>query len=380
MVLYGVINESVDTYRKASDVQQARYEARNDLAVSIVSAYRDDEQGVLRVAVMNDGKSRTIDPAEGDLLINGELVRPNNISMTVDGARTDLWGPREELELTIRHPALGYFPGINERKALETARGLSGPSDVAVSRDTIFLIDAGAIKMLGLDGSFKGKMTDPNLTSPVAISAVGNDLYIIDNNTHIDRFDFVNRTFSDGLIQQAGFDPVDLFATADLVYVIDGNNTTHVDTFDRDGTAVATPLLTHGNLTAIAVTDRIYLLDDRDHLDAYGLDGTNGTTLVDGADLTEPRDIAVLSGGPGGDRIFVVDDSAANTSCKVEVYDSAGAHVETLGDLVSSTGESRISVSGSIFLSDRDNGLVVARTGTDIKYVAANGISSCVMI
>jgi hypothetical protein len=47
---------------------------------------------------------------------------------------------------------------------------------------------------------------------------------------------------------------------------------------------------------------------------------------------------------------------------------------------VSSTGESRISVSGSIFLSDRDNGLVVARTGTDIKYVAANGISSCVMI
>ncbi|MDH3365489.1 MAG: hypothetical protein OEM29_05755 [Thermoplasmata archaeon] len=312
------------------------------------------------------------------LLVGGVIVNPD--TMEVEGATTNIWLPLDALTITVSNPNITFDPSVNPRTCVNSDAGLTGPSNISVG-DSVYVIDGTSIDVLSFDGLLEFTITDgANLVSPVDLKVSSDYLYVIDEGTHIDRFDidgnWVDRFIDDATNASA---PRSIAVDDEYIYIVDGN--LHLDRFNRTtGLFVDQLIANGGTMTSpqdVFVSSYIFAIDVSSgsyHVDRYSLDGTGGTEIVASSRLSTPTDLAASAEDVDQNCLYIL-----NNSREILVCDEDGSYLGRVSDGLSSSA-SGIDVSGKMFVSDYANGLVVENLGTSIKVVTENGVSEIVML
>lgn len=374
-ILYSSMNDAFDSVSESFD---ERYEYMNDklqTGVAILDASYLRDSDTLEIRVQNTG-SKVLDISKVDLVLGGELMTSAN--KTIEGKTTDVWLPLETLTISMDAPRIVFTAGVDPREVSSNNAALSSPSNITVS-DRAYVLDSQSIDVFDLGGVFDFTITDPtNMVSPSDIKAWGGYLYVLDEGTHIDRFD-ANGTWMDRAVNDTtnSPSPASFAVDSDYIYVVDGND--HVDRYDRSTGSFVDQLIPNGGTMTsprdIFVGANIFVMDYSSgyHIDAYDLDGTGGVQVVGPAMLSSPYDICASAGALADQFIYVT-----NGSSEVLVFDGTGALIEVVDGFLSDSVRG-IDVTGRMFVSDGMNGLVVQKLGTNIKVVVENGIS-CVTV
>ncbi|UCE45142.1 MAG: hypothetical protein JSU93_07105 [Methanobacteriota archaeon] len=376
-VLYNSVNEAFDS---VSDSLDERYDYLNDrsqtsLDITGFSYVKGSDS--LEILVQNTG-SIPLEINKTCLLVGGVVVAPT--TMEVEGATTDLWLPLETLTITVSDPNITYDASVEPRIHLHSDAGLSSPSNMTVG-DSVYMIDGTSIDVMSLNGLLDFTITDPiNLISPVDLKVEGDYLYVLDQGTHVDRFDlegnWVDKLIDDPTNTSA---PKSIAVDDEYVYLVDGFS--HLDRYNRSTGAFVNQLIANGGaMTAprdVFVSAYIFVIDVASgnyHVDRYSLDGTGGTEIVSSTLLAAPGDISASAAGMEERYLCVL-----NNSREILVLEEDGSYLGTVSSGLSSS-VAGVDVSGSIFVSDQANGLVVENIGTSIKVVTENGVSEIAML
>jgi archaellum component FlaF (FlaF/FlaG flagellin family) len=381
LILFSVLYNSVnDTFDSVSESFDDRYEYMSDRTqtdVSVVGVKYSKYTDTLEITVQNTG-SVPLGIGNTQLLVGGMVVVPE--TMEVEGTTTAIWLPQETLTITLSNPNTTFDPAISPRTSLHSDAGLSNPSNISVG-ESVYVIDGTSIDVLSFDGLLEFTITDGvNLVAPVDLKVHGDYVYVLDEGTHIDRFDtdgsWIDRFIDDPTNLSA---PVSIGVDDGYIYIVDGNS--HLDRFNRSTGAFVDQLISNGGTMTtpqdVFVSSFIYVIDVASgsyHIDRYSPDGTGGTEVIASTRLSAPTDVAVSASGVDQAYIYVL-----NNSREVLVFDDDGTYIGTVSESLSSS-VSGVDVSGKIFVSDHANGLVVENLGTSIKVVTENGVSEITML
>jgi hypothetical protein len=240
---------------------------------------------------------------------------------------------------------------------------------------SIYIIDGTDIDVFSLEGVFDFSITDQtNMVSPTDVKAYGDYVYVLDEGSHIDRFD-LDGTWVDQIVNDSSNTPnPGAFAVdSEYIYVVDNN--AHIDRFNRSTGAFVDQLIANGGTMSapvdLSVGSYIYVLDysGGHHIDRYDLNGSGGVQIISGTYLYSPSDLSTTAAGQEVSRLYVV-----NGSSEILVFDESGALSGKIESCLSDS-VSAVDVNGRVFVSDGMNGLVVENLGTKVKVVAENGIS-----
>lgn len=374
-ILYSSMNDAFDSVSESFD---ERYEHMNDklqTSVSMLDVSYQRDSDLLEVRVQNTG-SQVLDISKVDLLLGGVLMTSAN--RTIEGKSTDVWLPLETLSISVEDPDIVFDADIDPRTAVINNAALSSPSNITVG-DEVYVLDGQAIDVFTLEGVFHFTISDAaNLVSPSDLKAWGEYLYVLDEGTHIDRFDS-NGTWIDRIVNDSANSPSpSAFAVdSEHIYVVDSGN--HVDRYNRSTGSFVDELISNGGtMTApqdISVGSSIFVLDysSGHHVDAYNLDGTGGSQIIGPTLLSSPTDICTSAACLEERFLYVT-----NGSREILVFNSTGAYIGVV-DASLSDSVAGIDVTGRVYVSDGVNGLVIQRLGTNIKVVVENGVS-CVTV
>ena len=376
-ILYNSVNDAFDS---VSDSFDERYEYMNDrtqtdLEITGMSYAKDDDK--LEISVQNTG-SVALDIANTSLLVGGLVVSPE--TMEIEGTTTDIWLPLETLTITLANPNMTFNDTADPRTHVHSDAGLSSPTNISVG-ESAYLIDGTSIDVMSLEGLLEFTITDStNMVSPVDLKVSSDYLYVLDEGTHVDRFDldgnWVDRFIDDPTNTSA---PKSLAINGEYIYLVDGYS--HLDRYNRTTGAFVNQLIANGGTMTtpqdVYVSAYIFVIDMASgnyHVDRYSLDGTGGTMIVSSAALAAPSDIAA-SGASVEERCLYV----LNNSREILVLEEDGSYLGRVSSSLSSS-VSGVDVAGRIFVSDQANGLVVENIGTSVKVVTENGVSDIAML
>ena len=374
-ILYSSMNDAFDSVSESFD---ERYEHMNDklqTGASILDVTYLRDSDTLEIRVHNTG-STVLDISKVDLILGGVLM--TTIDKAIDGKTTDVWLPLETLTISVESPGITFNPDVDPRAVSANDAALSSPSNITVG-DKVYVLDGTSIDAFTLGGVFDFTITDyANMVSPSDIKAWGEYLYVLDNGTHVDRFD-MNGTWVDRIVDDVANSPspTSLAVDPDYIYVVDGND--HVDRYYRSNGSFVDELIPNGGTMAaprdIFVSSSIFIIDYSAgyHVDVYDLDGTGGAEIIASPLLSSPYDICASAASLEDRFIYVT-----NASREILVFNETGDLVDIITSLLSDSVKG-VDVTGRIYVSDGVNGLVIQRMGTNIKMVVENGIS-CVTV
>jgi len=376
-VLYNSVNETFDSVSESFD---DRYEYMSDRAqtdLNVVSVTYSRYADTLEIMVQNTG-SVPLGIENTKLLVGGMVVSPE--AMEVEGTTTDIWLPLETLTITLSNPNTTFDPTISPRTCLHSDAGLSNPSNITVG-ESVYVIDGASIDVLSLDGLLEFTITDEiNLVAPVDLKVQSDYLYVLDEGTHIDRFDtngdWVDRFIDDPTNTSA---PISIGIDDEYIYIVDGYS--HLDRFNRTTGSFVDQIVSNGGTMTSPrdafVGSYIFVIDMASgsyHVDRYALDGTGGAEVVASTRLSTPTDLSASAADVEQTYLYIL-----NNSREILVFDEDGSYIGTVSESLSSS-VSGVDVSGKIFVSDYANGLVVENLGTSIKVVTENGVSEIALL
>ena len=376
-VLYTAVNDAFDSVSDSFDERYEYMSERAQTALEITSLSYQRGSDSLEITVQNTG-SVSLEIDGTCLLIGGMMVDTD--TMEVAGIETDLWLPQESLTITVADPNLTFDASVVPRTHVSSDAGLDSPSNISVG-ESVYMIDGTSIDVLSHEGQLEFTITDPtNLVSPVDLKVTDDYLLVLDNGTHIDRFDL-----DGGWVDIFIYDPTNTSAPGSIatddeyVYIVD--NHSHIDRYNLTTGAFVDQLIANGGtMTApqdVFVGAYIFVIDKASgdyHVDRYSLDGTGGTQIVSSARLSAPGDISASSPDMEERCLYVLNDSR-----EILVLGEDGSYLGTVSSGLSSS-VGGMDVSGRIFASDQANGLVVEYLGTSIKVVTENGVSDIAML
>ncbi len=376
-ILYASVNDAFDKVSESFDDRYDYMSEKVQTELEVVSVSYSKLTGELDIVVKNTG-SVPLGINNTRVLVNGTVISPQEIG--VSGATTNLWLPLESLTITISSPNTSFDPSVIPRTCVRSDAGLSGPANISVG-ESVFIVDGTDIDVLSFDGLLEFTITDNiNLLSPTDLKVCNDYLYVLDEGTHIDRFDldgnWVDRFVNDSANTSA---PSSFAADSEYIYIVDGGS--HLDRYNRTTGNFVDQLIPNGGaMTAprdVYVSTYIYVVDyaaGSYHVDRYSLDGTGGSAVVGSGNLGVANDISASSNDGGQGRLYVL-----NNSEEILVFDEDGSYLGVISEGLSDSAVG-VDVSGKIFVSDFANGLVVENLGTSIKVVTENGVSEVALL
>jgi archaellum component FlaF (FlaF/FlaG flagellin family) len=370
-ILYSSLNDAFDSVTDSFDDKYDSMDEKLQTQVQILEVYYVKETDSLKVTVQNTG-SIVLDMSKVDIIINGSLVA--SPSMNVSGKTTDVWLPLETLTVTVPNPDIDFSSSIDPRTHVLNDAGLSAPGNISVA-SSAYIIDGVGIDVFSLEGVFDFGISDStNMISPTDVKAYGDYLYVLDQGSHIDRFD-LDGMWVDQVVNDSSNtpNPVSFAVDSEYIYIVDNN--THVDRFNRTTGSFVDQLIANGGTMSapvdVTVGSYVYILDYSGgyHIDRYALDGSGGTQIISSAYLSSPTDLSATPAEQENPGLYVVNDSR-----EILVFNETGSLSGTIDSCLSDS-VSAVDVNGRVFVSDGINGLVIENLGTNVKVVVENGIS-----
>jgi archaellum component FlaF (FlaF/FlaG flagellin family) len=375
-VLYASVNDAFDNVSESFD---HKYEDMQDRALTeleFVTLTYDRGRNTLEITIRNSG-SVVLGTNYTELLIDGTLVP--FIDRTIGGVYSGYWLPTDVLTITAEDPGLVFSEDIEFRTVASTSGRLSAPTNLSVG-DKIYIVDGTDIDVFDLDGTLDFTITDGmNIESPVDLKVLGDYVYVLDNNSHVDRL-ALNGTWVDRIVDDPANTsaPSSVAVDADYIYLVDSSD--HIDRYNRSTGAFVDCVIANGgtmtNPLDVFVGSHILVLDystGEYHLDRYDLDGSGGTEIIVSGILSAPTDVSASAYGLDAQYIYIGDGD------RVLVFDESGSLEGIVEDGLSDA-VTGVDATGRIFVSDGANGLVVESLGTSLKVVAENGVSEITIL
>ncbi|MBU1159377.1 MAG: hypothetical protein KKE24_08580 [Candidatus Thermoplasmatota archaeon] len=349
--------------------------SQTQISIIDVNYYRDTND--LEVLVQNTG-SIALEISESNLLVSGLFM--SSFITDIEGKTTDIWLPLEVLTITVNDPLIDFDSDVGLRNLVANDAQLSSPTSLSVG-ECAYVLDGNSIDVFTLTGTFSFTITDSaHMVAPSDIKVFGEYLYVLDEASHIDRFD-TDGNWVDVFVSDAtnASTPVSFAIDSDYIYMID--NFDHIDRFNiSTGVFVDQLIANGGTMTSpidITVGAYIFVLDNSsgsNHIDRYGLDGSEGAQIIGSGMLSSTTDISVSAGGLDERSLFIT-----NNSDEILVAYENGTMRGTIDEGLSDSVWG-VDATGKIFVSDSVNGLVIERLGTSVKVVVENGISDIIML
>ncbi len=381
LILFSILYVSVtDAFDKVTVSLDERYDdmsERSQTQISIIDVnyYRDTND--LEVLVQNTG-SIALEISESNLLVSGLLM--SSFIAEIEGKTTDIWLPLEVLTITVNDPLIDFDSDVGLRNLVANDAQLSSPTSLSVG-ECAYVLDGNSIDVFTLTGTFSFTITDAtHMVAPSDVKVFGEYLYVLDETSHIDRFD-TDGNWVDVFVSDAtnAPSPVSFAIDSDYIYMID--NFGHIDRFNiSTGVFVDQLIANGGTMTGpidITVGAYIFVLDNSsgsNHIDRYGLDGSEGAQIIGSDMLSSTTDISASAGALDERSLFI-----ANNSDEILVVYENGTMRGTIDEGLSDSVWG-VDATGKIFVSDSVNGLVIERLGTSVKVVVENGISDIIML
>lgn len=381
VVLYGTVNNTFNASHEAFQDDYDWEDDRKNTDIDISYVYYNKTSNELTIYVYNDGEI-TLNLSEGNLLLDGILRTIGSIE--VDGSTTGLVLPTETADVTLNITGIGlsYDANANPRTYTTVTTNLTSPRNLSVM-DRVYVIDNdGHIDIFTTEGVFSRNFTHAAIANPTDISVSSRYMFVINDNTSnsnnytIWRFD-LDGTSALNVTHPADGRPSSISATEDGIYV--ANDTNEIYWYDTSG---ARRTLLNNTLSPrdIYVTgntsdDYIYVLNTTGEVWRLTTDGRNATELVEAGNVTGPRCIAVsdINFSSNG-HIYIVNNSREIKVCDLS-GDSNSAFSDGLSDDVWA-----VDVTAKLYVTDRNNGLLIENLGAVVKVVAENGISATYLI
>ena len=381
LILFSILYVSVtDAFDKVTVSLDERYDdmsERSQTQISIIDVnyYRDTND--LEVMVQNTG-SIALEISESNLLVSGLLM--SSFIAEIEGKTTDIWLPLEVLTITVNDPLIDFDSDVGLRNLVANDAQLSSPTSLSVG-ECAYVLDGNSIDVFTLMGTFGFTITDAaHMVAPSDVKVFGEYLYVLDEASHIDRYD-TNGNWVDVFVSDAtnAPSPVSFAIDSDYIYMID--NFDHIDRFNKSTGVFVDQLIANGGTMTgpidITVGAYIFVLDNSsgsNHIDRYGLDGSEGAQIIGSGMLSSTTDISASAGALDERSLFI-----ANNSDEILVVYENGTMRGTIDDGLSDSVWG-VDATGKIFVSDSVNGLVIERLGTSVKVVVENGISDIIML
>jgi len=376
-ILYASVTDAFDKVTVSLDERYDDMSERSQTQISIIDVnyYRDTND--LEVLVQNTG-SIALEISESNLLVSGLFM--SSFITDIEGKTTDIWLPLEVLTITVNDPLIDFDSDVGLRNLVANDAQLSSPTSLSVG-ECAYVLDGNSIDVFTLTGTFSFTITDSaHMVAPSDIKVFGEYLYVLDEASHIDRFD-TDGNWVDVFVSDAtnASTPVSFAIDSDYIYMID--NFDHIDRFNiSTGVFVDQLIANGGTMTSpidITVGAYIFVLDNSsgsNHIDRYGLDGSEGAQIIGSGMLSSTTDISVSAGGLDERSLFIT-----NNSDEILVAYENGTMRGTIDEGLSDSVWG-VDATGKIFVSDSVNGLVIERLGTSVKVVVENGISDIIML
>lgn len=376
-ILYASVTDAFDKVTVSLDERYDDMSERSQTQISIIDVnyYRDTND--LEVLVQNTG-SIALEISESNLLVSGLFM--SSFIAEIEGKTTDIWLPLEVLTITVNDPLIDFDSDVGLRNLVANDAQLSSPTSLSVG-ECAYVLDGNSIDVFTLTGTFSFTITDAtHMVAPSDVKVFGEYLYVLDETSHIDRFD-TDGNWVDVFVSDAtnAPSPVSFAIDSDYIYMID--NFDHIDRFNISTGVFVDQLIANGGTMTdpidITVGAYIFVLDNSsgsNHIDRYGLNGSEGAQIIGSDMLSSTTDISASAGALDERSLFI-----ANNSDEILVVYENGTMRGTIDEGLSDSVWG-VDATGKIFVSDSVNGLVIERLGTSVKVVVENGISDIIML
>lgn len=128
---YTAVSNSTDVVSEAASDKLSQQSTIHDTEINITDATWNATDERLDVAVNNTG-SATLSVAATELLVNGVYIEDWEDEATVDGTDTDLWAPKEQLQLSDDEQVPDQVQETPERVLVVTGAGVTVAAPVEV--------------------------------------------------------------------------------------------------------------------------------------------------------------------------------------------------------------------------------------------------------
>ena len=376
-ILYASVTDAFDKVTVSLDERYDDMSERSQTQISIIDVnyYRDTND--LEVLVQNTG-SIALEISESNLLVSGLFM--SSFIAEIEGKTTDIWLPLEVLTITVNDPLIDFDSDVGLRNFAANDAQLFSPTSLSVG-ECAYVLDGSSIDVFTLTGTFSFTITDAtHMVAPSDVKVFGEYLYVLDEASHIDRFD-TDGNWVDVFVSDAtnASSPVSFAIDSNYIYIID--NFDHIDRFNiSTGVFVDQLIANGGTMTGpmdITVGAYIFVLDNSSgssHIDRYGLDGSGGMQIIGSNMLSSTTDISASAETLDERSLFI-----ANNSKEILVFYENGTMRGTIDEGLSDSVWG-VDATGKVFVSDSVNGLVIERLGTSVKVVVENGISDIIML
>ncbi|MCJ7561814.1 MAG: hypothetical protein MUO84_02245, partial [Thermoplasmata archaeon] len=158
--------------------------SQTQISIIDVNYYRDTND--LEVMVQNTG-SIALEISESNLLVSGLFM--SSFIAEIEGKTTDIWLPLEVLTITVNDPLIDFDSDVGLRNLVANDAQLSSPTSLSVG-ECAYVLDGNSIDVFTLTGTFSFTITDAtHMVAPSDVKVFGEYLYVLDETSHIDRFD-----------------------------------------------------------------------------------------------------------------------------------------------------------------------------------------------
>jgi len=371
-IMSGVVFKSMEDLEESAQDNVDDWVQKGQTTFTIQNVLYNRTNNKLTISVRNTGAT-VLDASKINLLKNGEMIDDENMDINIINKKGNHWPPEENLRITINNADLEFYKSVSNRVDKKLRTGISYPGAVTSNANYTYIIDSKNIVIYDYYDTYKKELSNGILDNPVDLSSTYRKLYVLDNQTHIDRYDIdgtdgENFISTGGQISKPKAVSVTDGNTDDHLYVLDNND--HIDKYDLDGTFNETVVNDLEGAVDIYVTDNIYVVNDTSSsIERYSLDGTSHTTLISDGNLTNPTNLTVTDQNFTSQYIYIIDSND-----HVDVYDKNGNFITTIEEQMGSNLKG-IDIAGRLYVSNGLNGLYRLNIGTKIKVVLENAIA-----
>jgi archaellum component FlaF (FlaF/FlaG flagellin family) len=380
IVLYNAANSNFNSVKTDANDAYDWNEDRKDTDIIVDSLWYNKSSNILRVSVLNNGET-TLLLKYLDIILDG-YPRTDNISgftaknSTGVYVSTNLSIPTKifRMAVNITNIGLTYDPNADPRKYASADTNLTNPGNISAAADRVYIVDDNShIDIFTLKGVFKKNMSDDVVSVPKDISVTSRYIFVLNDTNSVYRFDLDGSNRQGVVVSEPVVTiPTSIFATEDYLYVV--NNTNEIYRFTHAGGSRT--LLNNTKIpNDIYVTDYIYIINNSANVVRFTLDGKNATDLISSSFLSSPTNLAVTDEDFGSKgKIYV-----SNNSAEIAVFDLNGAKNSTITAGLSDN-IFGVDATAKIYVTDKNNGLVIENLGSILRIITENGVPSTVLI
>lgn len=365
------LDQSIQDIKEEVDISAGKLvdEGLTKYHINTILYNRSSNQVVLELK--NVG-STVLNTTKLDILINGDMVPDENISIVKREGDGNFWPPGSTIKIYLEYTDFKYDEALNNR--VEEKIDTNSPFVECLSTNSYYtyVVDGGDVLIYDHNNNFLRTVSGGEINQATDASSTYSHIYVIDGNDHIDRFDYKGVNGAQ-LIANGGelVSPKSISVTDEndngRIYVLDENS--HIDRFDLDGNYLDTPISGLIGATDIYVTDHIYIVNkSAGKIERFDLDGNNQTDIIDHPELASPSNITVSDADLNKSYIYVIDSTN-----HIDTFSISGVFI---GSIESEMGNnlSGIDVAGDLQIGNGLNGWFRISTGVQVKIVDENGI------